>query len=125
MTPIIGEHATRYEKLFQKLLDAGVRVMTPIASDTARARDCPDTSDAFEDVVEDARGLCVRARGGGLSWRRERDVCGSRSWDSRPIARLERRSPRERDRSMRLDTHGGEHRREVERDSAQAAMGAR
>lgn len=60
----IGEHATRYEKLFQKLLDAGVRVMTYDCVGHGASEGLSGYLDAFEDVVEDARGFCERAREG-------------------------------------------------------------
>jgi len=59
----IGEHATRYDALFRALLDAGARVMTYDCVGHGASEGLPGYLDAFEAVVEDARGFCAWARG--------------------------------------------------------------
>lgn len=58
----IGEHATRYEALFARLTDAGCVVTTYDAVGHGASEGLPGYFEAFEDVVEDARGFCEAKR---------------------------------------------------------------
>ena len=58
----IGEHAMRYDSLFTRLTDAGCVVTTYDAVGHGASEGLPGYFEAFEDVVEDARGFCEAKR---------------------------------------------------------------